>query len=258
MIRFILFLALVSPGGRIARANEVTSGQGSASAEVSQESYEKSAPSSEEYSPWWGRSFDAESRFILASGLVTSLTASLADHTVRDHWMNHQKMSEDTAENFDFLGSGIPSLGLALLQYGSGDREEAGSLVRSLVATALWANVLKFVMNRKRPGTSTHYHSLPSGHTATAFATATSLTHSYGWGAGAPAYLLATGVGLSRLADDVHWFSDVVSGAFIGIWLGRAYHHKISQVSGSPDETVTMFIPSLQKDGVFLSVLSHF
>jgi membrane-associated phospholipid phosphatase len=65
--------------------------------------------------------------------------------------------------------------------------------------------------------------SFPSGHTATAFALATVVSLQYrrsGW-VPVVAYGLAAGVGLSRVALDKHWASDVLVGAAVGHFVGR-------------------------------------
>ena len=69
--------------------------------------------------------------------------------------------------------------------------------------------------------------SFPSGHTAAAFAMAASLTEESaywhpGWQryVGPAAYLLATGVGVARLYENVHWASDLPLAAAIGTWAG--------------------------------------
>ena len=81
---------------------------------------------------------------------------------------------------------------------------------------------MKYSFGRQRPGNSASYQSFPSGHTAVAFATATNLSYSYGWRAAAVSFPIALFVGASRLADDMHWGSDVVAGAFIGFIIARA------------------------------------
>jgi membrane-associated phospholipid phosphatase len=60
--------------------------------------------------------------------------------------------------------------------------------------------------------------SLPSGHTAMAFALATSLSDEIHrpW-ATVGLYGMATAVGWSRINDNRHWLSDVAAGAVIGI-----------------------------------------
>ncbi|HWE43375.1 MAG TPA: phosphatase PAP2 family protein [Gemmatimonadaceae bacterium] len=79
------------------------------------------------------------------------------------------------------------------------------------------------------------YSSLPSGHTAAAFAAAAAVTAetSKWWPhqkllIGTAMYGGATMVALSRMYDDKHWASDVVLGAAIGTfsgWKVVQYHH---------------------------------
>ena len=60
--------------------------------------------------------------------------------------------------------------------------------------------------------------SFPSGHTAAAFSLATSLSITYPkWYVIAPSAVWACGVGLSRINQGVHYPSDVMTGAAIGI-----------------------------------------
>lgn len=60
--------------------------------------------------------------------------------------------------------------------------------------------------------------SFPSGHTSTAFALATSLSIKYPkWYVIAPAAFWACSVGVSRMNEGVHYPSDVLAGAAIGV-----------------------------------------
>lgn len=60
--------------------------------------------------------------------------------------------------------------------------------------------------------------SFPSGHTAAAFSLATSLSITYPkWYVIAPSAVWACGVGLARINQGVHYPSDVLTGAVIGV-----------------------------------------
>ncbi len=65
--------------------------------------------------------------------------------------------------------------------------------------------------------------SFPSGHTTVAFAAATVFAMEYKDHPLIPiiAYSAATLIGLSRMVENRHWFSDVVAGAFLGYFTGK-------------------------------------
>lgn len=65
-----------------------------------------------------------------------------------------------------------------------------------------------------------NHHSFPFGHTATAFMTATMMSKEYGFKSpwySIGAYSLATATGLTRMANNKHWLSDILAGAGFGI-----------------------------------------
>jgi membrane-associated phospholipid phosphatase len=84
---------------------------------------------------------------------------------------------------------------------------------------------IKESVRRERPSTAevstASGFSFPSGHAASTFAAATVLQQHLGYKAGIPTYLVATYVAMSRLHENVHFASDVVFGATIGIVVGR-------------------------------------
>ncbi|HUS90512.1 MAG TPA: phosphatase PAP2 family protein [Phycisphaerae bacterium] len=62
----------------------------------------------------------------------------------------------------------------------------------------------------------------PSGHTSSTFCLATVLHEAYGPWVGVPAFAFAAFVGYERIDARNHDFSDVISGALIGIAIGHA------------------------------------
>lgn len=98
----------------------------------------------------------------------------------------------------------------------------------SLLASGIITVGMKYGFNRKRPfvtypdlitkKSEAGSPSFPSGHTSQAFATATSLSLAYPkWYVIAPSLLWAGAVGYSRMELGVHYPSDVLVGALIGI-----------------------------------------
>jgi undecaprenyl-diphosphatase len=83
------------------------------------------------------------------------------------------------------------------------------------------AEVAKVIAHRHRPyehqlGPPTSSWSFPSGHAATAFACATVLSaHATRWRV--PIFALATLIALSRLYNGMHYPTDVLAGALLGV-----------------------------------------
>ncbi len=126
-------------------------------------------------------------------------------------------------------------------------QDAAFTSLEAIVFSNLVTNTLKGVVGRARPfqeqGT-THFRpfsgntSFPSGHATTVFAFTTPWLLYY---ANVPAYglfLLGAGTAFTRMADNAHWFSDVLVGAAIGFttgyWLTRRHLHGGSRISVTP------------------------
>ena len=97
-----------------------------------------------------------------------------------------------------------------------GFAERLVALATSAATEAIIVNGLKYTCCRLRPDGVTA-NSFPSGHTATVFMGAELIRQEYGGWAGAGAYALATGVGLLRVYNGYHWFTDVLAGAAVGV-----------------------------------------
>jgi membrane-associated phospholipid phosphatase len=91
---------------------------------------------------------------------------------------------------------------------------------QALAVTEAYTGIFKYAVQRPRPDGSDNL-SFPSGHTSAAFALATVSEHHFGWKLGVPAYLLAAGIGYSRMEYNKHNLSDVLAGATLGIIVGR-------------------------------------
>lgn len=99
-------------------------------------------------------------------------------------------------------------------------RSATYDFAQALIVNGAYTNILKYSVQRTRPDGSNSL-SFPSGHTSTAFSLAAVAESHYGWKIGVPAYVLASGIGLSRIEKDKHYLSDVLAGATLGIIVGR-------------------------------------
>ncbi|HYU06580.1 MAG TPA: phosphatase PAP2 family protein [Thermoplasmata archaeon] len=117
-----------------------------------------------------------------------------------------------------------------------GRREAAFDLLILLGITVVVTEAIKFAVGRPRPcdvltsvrnlagyGCDVEFDpSFPSGHASRAFAFATFLAFRYRGRVGAAAFAFAFLVGLSRIYLGVHWPSDVLAGALLGVALALA------------------------------------
>ena len=120
-------------------------------------------------------------------------------------------------------------LGAAESLRSSGERRSRWARATGAVAGTYAANTaLKLVVRRVRPelpglppltSTPTRF-SFPSAHSSTSFAGA--LAYSRAGFPAAPLYALAVGLALSRLYLGVHYPSDVLAGALLGLAIAEA------------------------------------
>ncbi|TLZ40979.1 MAG: phosphatase PAP2 family protein [Methanobacteriota archaeon] len=122
-------------------------------------------------------------------------------------------------------------LGLLVLPlWVTGRREAAFDFVLVLGIVILFTLALKYGVGRPRPcevlpdahtlvghGCESRDPSFPSGHASRTFALAGFVFLRFRWRAGVPALAFATLVGYSRIYLGLHWPTDVLGGAFLGV-----------------------------------------
>ena len=204
--------------------------------------------------PFLKRAVDKPSLGLIVTGAAASFATREQDDQIRSEWKDHQKINSNDSHIGDLLGTGAGSLLVMAGQYfADEDQNNFKSHTRGFIYGGLSIYTLKTAFGRNRPGSSHSHQSFPSGHSAISFMTATNIAYAYGWPAGLVAYSIAGFVGATRLSDDAHWFSDVVGGAFLGIWVGRAsfYQQTSLQASNIKDtQEQSQFIPIISADQV--------
>lgn len=125
---------------------------------------------------------------------------------------------------------------LAVPLWVRGHREATFDFLVLLGITVAITTLLQILLGRPRPcDVPSDYHtvpwgyecpvfpSFPSGHASRAFAVAAFVGIRFRWRLGGAAIVFATFVGISRIYLGVHWPSDVLAGALLGIGLTLAY-----------------------------------
>lgn len=203
----------------------------------------------------WTAPFRLKEKDVAPLVVLTAATAFLiaGDEDIRDEvkgFVDDRPWAGDAASAVTAMG-GPGAWAAAGAFYGAGllfedeRARETGILAASaMLQTFLVDNALKGLTGRQRPfyadgedhwagpvglvkrydpDTKGKYVSFPSGHTATAFALATVVALQYRDEPWVPvlAYAVAGSVGLSRMALDRHWASDVLVGAVLGQAIAR-------------------------------------
>lgn len=168
----------------------------------------------------------------LAGGGAAALAIHPLDDTINRHFAG-----SGAADAFWAPGKWIGNTGVLLAAGGTAyviGRGRKNDRVQHLGMDTIEAELLtagivygiKESVRRERPvsaeSSSAVGFSFPSGHSASTFAAATVLQQHLGYKAGIPTYLVASYVAMSRLHENVHFASDVVFGAAVGIIVGRS------------------------------------
>jgi membrane-associated phospholipid phosphatase len=156
------------------------------------------------------------------------------DDDVRDHFIQGDHAAppgEDPRSTEDALPAALllgGTLTAALLTRESAGYEETWSMVEAGTLSGVTALALKYATGRERPNDTDRVDawfeggdSFPSMHTTLAFAIGTVFAESgndrYRWLRRALGYGVAGGTAYLRVRENVHWLSDTMAGATLGL-----------------------------------------
>jgi membrane-associated phospholipid phosphatase len=162
----------------------------------------------------------------LGYGIASMHIAALAntDRELQTRWANTNSTQRIRLDDYMHYLPAVYALGKISC---TETRENRTRLLGTFLTTKFiqYGSVFttKRIIGRLRPDASSS-HSLPSGHTAEAFANAEFLRMYVGkkqpWIA-VLGYVIAAGTGFLRIYNNRHWFSDVVAGAAVGYGTAR-------------------------------------
>ena len=188
----------------------------------------------------------------LSSVIGISALASLADKEVRSFSQRNRSEFADAVFSIDkyyyapFVGATIVVFyGYGLIDNNNKIRKLSVKLAEATFLSTTLTVITKTIVGRGRPYKQesqyyfnpftfdNDYNSLPSGHTALAFAYSTVMANEVdnvfwkiGW------YSLAGLVGYARIYHNQHWFSDVLMASAIGYFSGEFVNNHNSNENG--------------------------
>ncbi len=171
-------------------------------------------------------------------------TAAYLDKPIHDQVQNNRNNTTDNIANiFEPFGAEY-SLGILGAYYVAGmafDDTKAKTIAldgisASFIASGIITPILKEIVGRSRPSQNQGTYnfqpfsgnaSFPSGHATQAFAVASVIAeHNDALWIKAVSYGTASMVGYARIEQNAHYASDVLAGAAIGTFVGRAVVHR--------------------------------
>jgi membrane-associated phospholipid phosphatase len=179
--------------------------------------------------------WDEEDWLYFGGALVTIGAAHSLDEKVRHHFATGSKATLNGGEDKNSLRDAAPTValiaGTELAAAFYNDRDgyrETWALIEAGAFSGATAEVLGYASGRERPDATTSPNewgkrgdSFPSLHTTVAFAVGTVFAESgnddYRWIRRIIGYGVAGATAYVRLDENVHWLSDSVAGAALGI-----------------------------------------
>jgi membrane-associated phospholipid phosphatase len=179
--------------------------------------------------------WDEEDWLYFGGALVAIGVAHSYDERVRDHFATGPNAGLNGGENKNSLRDAAPTIaliggtGLAAAFFDDKDGyRETWALIEAGAFSGITAEVLGYASGRERPDATTSPNewfkggdSFPSLHTTVAFAVGTVFAESgsdeYRWIRRIIGYGVAGATAYVRVQENVHWLSDTVAGAALGI-----------------------------------------
>jgi hypothetical protein len=215
--------------------------------------------------------WDAEDWLYFGGAVAAIAGAHSLDERVRDHFAAGSKAALNGGEDKNSLRDAAPTVALiagtglyaAFIDDHDGYRE-AWSLIEAGAFSGATAEVLGYATGRERPDATTSPNawgkggdSFPSLHTTVAFAVGTVFAESgnddYRWIRRIIGYGVAGATGYVRVSGNVHWLSDSVAGAALGIATARFVLNR----QGAQDRGALQFQPIKNGWLVSYSVRTH-
>jgi membrane-associated phospholipid phosphatase len=178
------------------------------------------------------------------AALGAIVLATTIDEPTQRHVQDHRtETKDDVAYIFRQLGEpevfipvALAPVAVGLISGNKGILRAGGRIGMSIVTAAVVTDLLKMGVGRKRPNATDNAYdfapfsgneSWPSGHTSVAFAMVTSVGDEIGSLPVSIALYTAAGLtGWSRVNDNRHWFSDVLTGALVGVTSAKLMNGK--------------------------------
>lgn len=159
--------------------------------------------------------------FLVGAGGASLALRPEVDDDIEDYYDRHHTFSEDWRDAFGAAGNPAIHFALAGVWYYAGQQmqdaktyEVGKRLFSALTITGLSTMMLKVSANTDSP--NGEQLAWPSGHVSSTMALATVLNDAYGPLVGVPMFGLTALVGIERLDDGEHSFSDLIFGAALG------------------------------------------
>jgi membrane-associated phospholipid phosphatase len=215
--------------------------------------------------------WDEEDWLYFGGALVAIGAAHSFDERVRDHFATGSKAVLNAGEDKNSLRDAAPTVaiiaGTGLYASFIDDRDgyrETWALIEAGAFSGATAEVLGYASGRERPDGTTSANewgkggdSFPSLHTTVAFAVGTVFAESgndeYRWIRRIIGYGVAGATAYVRVDENVHWLSDTVAGAALGIATAKFVLNR----QDAPSRGVVQFQPVKGGWMVSYSVRTH-